>query len=52
MLAGFDFYRDQTVKAHRLMQTLKVPHAWRDGPQRRHQWNSGWVAELARWLVR
>jgi len=52
MLAGWDFYRDQTVNAHRLMQQLKVPHVYRDGPQRRHHWNSGWMADLARFAAR
>jgi len=52
MLAGFDFYRDQTIKAHRLMQRLQIPHAYRDGPQRHHHWNSGWMAELAGWIAR
>jgi hypothetical protein len=52
MLAGWDFYREQTISAHRLMQRLKIPHAYRDGPQRRHHWNSGWVSELAHWIAR
>ncbi len=52
MLAGWDFYRDQTVSAHRLMQQLKLPHVYRDGPQRKHHWNSGWMAELAGWIAR
>jgi S-formylglutathione hydrolase FrmB len=52
MLAGWDFYRTQTQSAHRLMQNLKIPHAYRDGPQRRHHWNSGWVAGLADWVLR
>lgn len=52
MLAGWDFYRDQTVAARRLLQQFKVPHAYRDGPQRKHHWNSGWMDDLARWVVR
>lgn len=52
MLAGWDFYRDQTVAARGLLQQLKIPHVYRDGPQRRHHWNSGWMAELARWAAR
>jgi Putative esterase len=52
MLAGWDFYRDQTVAARGLLQELKIPHVYRDGPQRRHHWNSGWLAELARWAAR
>jgi hypothetical protein len=51
MLAGWDFYREQTRTAHRLLEALRIPHEYRDGPQRRHHWNSGWMLELARWLV-
>ena len=52
MLAGWDFYRAQTQGAHKLMQELKIPHVYRDGPQRRHHWDSGWMTELARWVAR
>jgi S-formylglutathione hydrolase FrmB len=52
MLTGWDFYRDQTVNAHRLLQQLKIPHVYRDGPQRKHHWNSGWMAELVGWIAR
>jgi S-formylglutathione hydrolase FrmB len=52
MLTGWDFYREQTVGARRLLQQLKILHVYRDGPQRRHHWNSGWMPELARWSVR
>ena len=52
MLAGWDFYRDQTQQARHLLRDLNIPHVYRDGPQRRHGWNSGWMAELAGWIVR
>jgi hypothetical protein len=52
MLTGWNLYRAQTQAARRLLQELKIPHAYRDGPQRPHDWNSGWMAELARWIVR
>jgi hypothetical protein len=52
MLAGWDFYRAQTQGARKLLQELKLPHVYRDGPQRRHHWNSGWMADLARWAAR
>jgi len=34
MLAGWDFYRDQTQGARKLLQELKVQHVYRDGLQR------------------
>jgi hypothetical protein len=52
MLAGWDFYREPTRGAHKLLRDLKIPHVYRDGPQRKHHWNSGWMAELASWAAR
>jgi hypothetical protein len=34
------------------LQELKVPHVYRDEPQRKHHWNSGWMADLAPWVAR
>jgi hypothetical protein len=51
LLMGYDNFRAQTQQAHALLEELKVPHVYRDGPQRKHHWNSGWVDEAARWLV-
>ncbi len=51
LLMGYDAFRVPTQQAHALMEELKVPHAYRDGPQRKHHWNTGWVEEAARWLV-
>jgi hypothetical protein len=52
MLAGWDFYRGETQRARKLMQELKIPHVYRNGPQRKHHWNSGWMADLAPWVAR
>ena len=52
LLAGWDFYRGQTQDARKLLQALKIPHVYRDGPQRRHHWNSGWMGDLADWAAR
>lgn len=30
---------------HKLLVNLAVPHEYRDGPQRAHQWHSGWLEE-------
>ena len=51
LLMGYDNFRTPTQQAHALMEELKIPHAYRDGPQRKHHWNTGWVDEAARWLV-
>jgi hypothetical protein len=52
LLAGWDFYRGETQGARKLMQELKIPHVYRNGPQRKHHWNSGWMADLAPWAAR
>jgi S-formylglutathione hydrolase FrmB len=51
LLMGYDNFRGPTQQAHALLDELKIPHAYRDGPQRKHHWNTGWVEEAARWLV-
>jgi hypothetical protein len=33
------------------MERLKVPHEYRDGPQRKHDYYSGWVAEAVEFLA-
>lgn len=51
LLMGYDNFRTPTQQAHALLDELKIPHAYRDGPQRKHHWNTGWVEEAAHWLV-
>jgi len=51
VLTGYGHFRDQHVGAHRLMTALEIPHAWRDGPRRKHDWHSGWVAEAVELLT-
>lgn len=51
LLMGYDNFRTPTQQAHALFDELKIPHAYRDGPQRKHHWNSGWVEEAARWVA-
>lgn len=51
LLAGYGGFRTEHQKAHDLMESLKIAHDYRDGPQRNHDWHSGWVAEAAEWLV-
>lgn len=52
LLAGWDFYRGETQGARKLLRELKIPHVYRNGPQRRHHWNSGWMGDLAPWVAR
>ena len=33
------------------MSELKIPHLYKDGPQRKHDWHSGWVSEAVELLM-
>jgi S-formylglutathione hydrolase FrmB len=51
ILLGYGGFRAQHEKAHALMTELKIAHEYRDGPARKHDWHSGWVAEAAELLL-
>jgi len=44
-LLGYDNFRQHHVAAHERMDALKIPHIYRDGPKRKHHWQSGWLPE-------
>ena len=52
VLTGYDNFRSQHVAAHLRMDELGISHVWRDGPKRKHHWNSGWLAETVELLAR
>ncbi|MBX3436054.1 MAG: hypothetical protein KF861_01080 [Planctomycetaceae bacterium] len=45
ILTSYDAFREDHNSAHQLLTDLKVPHVHRDGPHRKHDWHSGWLAE-------
>ena len=51
ILLGHGNFRDDHKQAHDLMDKLKVPHEYRDGPARKHDWHSGWVKDAAELLL-
>ncbi len=51
ILTGYGGFRGEHQKAHELMEKLKIAHEYRDGPQRKHDWHSGWVKEAAELLL-
>jgi S-formylglutathione hydrolase FrmB len=51
ILLGYGNFRADHQAAHELMDKLKVSHEYRDGPARKHDWHSGWVAEAAELLL-
>lgn len=50
ILAGYGNFRQHHQQAHALLEDLAIPHEYRDGPQRKHDWHSGWVAEAVQSL--
>lgn len=51
ILTGYGGFHEEHLQAHALLEELKVPHLYRDGPQRKHDWHSGWVAETVELLM-
>jgi S-formylglutathione hydrolase FrmB len=52
ILLGYGSFRDQQKKVHDRMVELKIAHEFTDGPARKHDWHSGWVAEAAAILLK
>lgn len=50
ILTGYGSFRKHHEEVHALMLEHKVPHVYRDGPQLKHDWHSGWVAEAVELL--
>ena len=48
---GYDNFRGHLLQFHKLATELKVPHVHRDGPQRKHHWESGWLSEAGELLL-
>ena len=46
IIAGYGSFRSEHLQMRALLQDLAIPHVWRDGPQRKHEWHSGWVGEV------
>ena len=52
ILTGYGNFRLEHEGVHALLDELKIPHQYRDGPQRKHDWHSGWVEEAVGLLIR
>lgn len=50
-LAGHDNFLKHTQDAHALLDSLQIPHDYREGPKRAHVWGSGWLIESVDALV-
>ena len=51
ILMGYGNFRRETDQAHSLMERLKIAHEFAAGPERKHEWGSGWVPEAVKLLL-
>lgn len=51
ILTGSGNFRQHHQQMHARLQELRIPHIYRDGPPRKHDWHSGWVAETLELLL-
>lgn len=51
VLLGYGSFRQEHQSIHTLLQEIDVPRDYRDGPERKHDWHSGWVAEAVELLI-
>jgi hypothetical protein len=49
-LAGYRTFRSHHQEMLALLEELQIRHEYRDGPDRPHDWHSGWVSEAVAWL--
>ncbi|MDB5336998.1 MAG: hypothetical protein JWN70_2617 [Planctomycetaceae bacterium] len=52
IILGYDNFRTHHQQARELLTKLQIPHIYRDGPQRKHVWGSGWVEESVGLLIK
>lgn len=45
ILSGYGNFRSDHERLHAWMGQQRIPHLYRDGPQREHAWGSGWMSE-------
>jgi len=51
VLTGYDNFRTHHVETHEQLVALSIPHVYRDGPRRNHEWHSGWLPEAVDLLL-
>ncbi len=51
LLLGHGNFRDHHRAMHERLGELRIPHVYRDGPQRKHHWGGGWLEEAVTLIV-
>jgi hypothetical protein len=52
ILLGYGNFREHHEQTHALLDKREIVHVYRDGPMRKHDWHSGWVAEAVADLLK
>jgi len=52
ILTGYGNFREHHLQFHQLVKENDIGCIYRDGPKRKHLWNSGWVEEAIELLMR
>jgi S-formylglutathione hydrolase FrmB len=52
LMGYFEGFREHHVAMHALLEELRIPHDYRDGPKQAHHWESGWLGETVELLLR
>jgi len=52
ILTGYGNFHEDHVQIHALLDDLQIPHKYRDGPQRKHDWHSDWLPEAVELLLK
>lgn len=48
---GYGGFREHHQRFHALLDESKIAHTYRDGPQRKHDWRSGWLSDAVELLL-
>ena len=51
ILTGYGNFREHHRKMHSLLDGLKISHEYRDGPDQKHDWHSGWMPKTVKLLT-
>jgi enterochelin esterase-like enzyme len=51
ILLGSGNFQSEHEQIRRLMSEAEIPHTYREGQQRKHDWHSGWVEEAVKLLL-
>ncbi len=51
ILTGYGNFRQDHDQLHALLDDLQIPHIYRGGPERKHDWQSGWLPEAVELLL-